>query len=425
MPRVSLPFSTKSSRRARLGFSFIFSSSPLRSSEFWRFFANFAKLVVVPGLIAVLFAELLAWRTGATIANSVPAIAELQHEDPNIVWTGNGQLYGPLALARIKIEQPDIIMIGHSRCGQMRSMMFKPYSFHNACLSAWTFGQIKTMIDLATRLSAPKTVMFDLDYFMLGDAYAKAWEATAFMDFAPPARPYLDGLLELASAFNRHPAAMFEAMPFYLFGRAHEPVDGLELFGPHTIYAQAGFRSDGSLLYDPVSRSQAPVNRTELPRLIAAVPNGDGVHPGSAQMRALAEIGELGRQRHLTLVGVQLPIIQGALDILDSNEDWEVYRSADRGNWRLLRSAGMKQELNQMGIHFFDLTRDPIANEPRAFLDPAHPSEYGTGIALLDAMKGDPELRALFPRLDLGALQGALAEARQQGRFFDVYGVQF
>jgi hypothetical protein len=404
---------------------FTSSSNPLRGSEFGRFLANFAKLVAVPALVAILLVELLAWRTGATVATSIAAVAELQHEDPDVVWNGDGQLYGPLALARTKIERPDIIMIGDSRCSQVRSMMFKPYSFHNACLSAWTFGQIKNMIDLATRSGGPKTVMFVLDYFMLGEAYAKSWEDRAFMDFAPPARPHLDGLLELASAFNRRPAAMLEAMPFYLFGRAHEPANGLELFGPRSIYAQAGFRSDGSMIYDPVSRSQAPVNRTELPRLIAAVSNGDGVHPGSAQMQALGEIGELGRQRHLTLVGIQLPIIQGAIDILDSNEDWEIYRSADRGNWRLLRSAQMKQELNQMGIHFFDLARDPIANEPRAFLDPAHPTEYGTGIALLDAMKGDPELRALFPRLDLGALQAALAEARQQGRFFDVYGARF
>jgi hypothetical protein len=406
-------------------YSFVLRSNPLRSSEFWRFCANFAKLVAIPCLIAVLFVELLAWRTGATVANSVAAIAELQHEDPNIVWTGNGQLYGPLALARTKIEQPDIIMIGHSRCGQMRSMMFKPYSFHNACLAAWTFGQIKNMIDLATRSGGPKTVMFTLDYFMLGDAYAKIWEATAFMDFAPPPRPHRDGLLQLASAFKQHPIAMFEAMPFYLFGRVREPIDGLELFGPHAISAQAGFRSDGSVLYDLESRSQAPVNRTELARLIAAVPYGDGAQPGSAQIQALKQIGELGKQRHLTLIGLQLPVIQGAVDVLDSDKDWNGYRSADRGTWRLLQSAEMRQTLKAMGINFFDLTHDPVAKEARAFIDPAHASEYGIGMALLDGIKNDPRFRALLPRLDVVALQNALAAANQQGRFFDVYKAQF
>jgi hypothetical protein len=255
-------------------------------------------------LIAILVVELLAWRTGAMVTSSVAVIAELQHEDPDIVWSGNGQLYGPLALARTRIEQPDIMMIGHSRCGQMRSMMFKPYSFHSGCVVAWTFGQIKNMIDLATRSGGPKTIMFTLDYFMLGDAFAKHWEEKAFMDFAPPQRPHRDGLLNLADMFNRHPAAMLDAMPSYLFGRAREPANDLELIGPSAIAVQAGFRSDGSLLYDPNTRAQAPVNYYDLSRIIAAVSDGDGVRAGAAQMQALKEIGELGRQRNLTLVGI-------------------------------------------------------------------------------------------------------------------------
>jgi hypothetical protein len=357
---------------------------------------------------------------------SVAAIAALQHEDPDIIWgLPAAQFYGPLALARIKSERPDIIMIGSSRCGQMRSMMFKPYSFHNACLVAWTFAQIKNMIDLATRSGGPKTIMFTLDYFMLGDAFAKRWQEKAFMDFTPPQRLHLDGLLELAAAFKRRPAAMLKAMPSYLFGRAREPAEGLELFGPDSIAWQGGFRSDGSLLFTPAWLSQAPVNSRDIRSLLAAVQSGDGVLPAQAQMQALEEIGELGRQRNLTLVGLQLPFVQGAVDVLDSNEDWHGYRSADRGTWRLLRSARMKHELNNMGIHFVDLTRDSIAKELRAFIDSGHPSEYAIGVALFDAMKNDPDLRALFPYLDLYALQAALGEARDKGRFFDVYGAQF
>jgi hypothetical protein len=188
---------------------------------------------------------------------------------------------------------------------------------------------------------------------------------------------------------------------------------------------QAGFRSDGSLLYDPDTRSRSSVNNKDLSRIIAAVQEGDGVRPGPAQLQALREIGELGKQRGLTLVGIQLPVIQGAVDVLDSNQDWNGYRSADRGTWRLLHSTEMRQNLQSMGINFFDLTRDPVAKEPRAFVDPAHPSEYAIGTALFDAMTNDPQWRALFSRLDLAALQGALDRARQQGRFFDVYRQQF
>jgi hypothetical protein len=425
MPPAFSPSSIKSSRQARRSSSYISSFSPLRESAFWRFFVNFAKLVAIPGLIAILLVELLAWRTGADITVSVAAIAELQHEDPDILWGGPGQLTGPLALARIKIEHPAIIMIGDSRCGQMRSMMFKPYSFHNTCFVAWTFNQIKNMIDLATRSGGPKTIMFTLDYFMFGDAYAKQWQEKAFMDFAPPQRQHLDGLLNLAAAFKRRPGAMLKAMPSYLFGRAREPANGLELLGPDAIAAQAGYRSDGSGLYDAVTRSQSPVNNTQLDRLLGAVREGDGAQPSPIQMRALQEIGGLGKQRNLTLVGIQLPVLQGALDVLDSDKDWHGFRATDRGTWRLLQSVQIRQALTDMGIHFFDLTRDPVAKQSAAFVDPAHPSEYAIGMALADRMNDDPEFRALFPRLDVTALQGALAAAKKQERLFDVYGAQF
>jgi hypothetical protein len=427
MPQASLRFFIRSSRPARQIFSFTSSFNKTRKSEFWRFAEGFGKLVVAPALIAVLAVELLAWRTGADVTSSVTDIAELQHGDPNLVWTGPGQLYGPLALARIKIEQPQIIMIGHSRCGQLRSMMFRPYTFHNACVVAWTFDQIKTMIDLATRSGGPNIVMFTLDYFMLGEAYAKRWREKAFMDFAPPQRKHRDGLLSLASAFNRHPGAMLGAMPSYLLGRAHEPANGLELLGPDAIVAQSSlFRSDGSLLYDARTRAQAEKNNQEPARLIATVDQGDGLQPGAAQLKALQEIGDLGRQRKLTIVGIQLPVIQGAVDVLESNTDWRGhYRAEDRGTWRLLRSTGARQQFKALGIDFFDLTHDSVAKEPRAFIDPAHPSEYGTGKALLDALETDSELRAIFPRLDIAALQTALDAAKHDDRLFDVYGAQF
>jgi len=403
----------------------ISNSSRLCDSELWRFLRTLCKLVVVPALIALAFVELLAWRTGATVAASVATVAQWQHDDPNIVWSGPGQLYGPLALARAKIEHPDILMIGHSRCGQMRSMMFKPYKFHNACVVAWTLGQIKNMIDLATRKNGPTTIIFVLDYFMLGDAYAKEWEGKAFMDFSPPRRSHLDGLLDMALMFKKRPAQMISAMPSYLIHHVDKRDDGSELFGPYAIALQAGFRSDGSLLYDPTTRAQASANNKDLSRILAAVPNGDGVRPGSAQLRALREIGDLGKQRNLTLIGIQLPIIQGAINVLDSDKDWNGYRSADRGNWRLLESHLMRQQLRDIGIHFFNLTHDLIAKDSLAFIDPAHPSEYGMGVVLLDAMNGDPEFRALLPRLDLAALQVDLAKAKAEQQYFDVYGSHF
>jgi hypothetical protein len=337
-------------------------------------------------------------------------------------------LYGPLALARIQIEHPDVIMVGHSGCGQMRSMMFKPYVFHNACVVAWTFNQIKEVIDRATRdRPHAKIVMFTLDYFMLGGGYAQKWEDKSFMDFSSHAeRGRLDGLLTMARAFDRRPLAMFEAMPDYLLDRAREPRDGLELLAPDAIAGDAGcFRSDGSLLYDEATQSAAPAQRRDLAIVLGAVPEGDGTHPGDDQMKALEEIGALAKERNVTLVGIQLPKLQGAIDLLNSDRDWHQYPASDRGNWKLLEGGAMQERLAAMGINFFDLSHDPIAKEPRAFIDPAHPSEYGMAAAIYHAMTENPAFRAIFSRLDTDALRDALDHARQQGRFFDVYGAQF
>ena len=101
-----------------------------------------------------------------------------------------------------------------------------------------------------------------------------------------------------------------------------------------------------------MTREQAPVNRTDLSRIIATVNAGDGSRPGRAQMQALREIGALGKQRSLTIIGIQLPIIQGAVDVLNSDKDWNGYRDVDRGTWRLLQSIQMRKELMDMGIHY-------------------------------------------------------------------------
>jgi hypothetical protein len=219
---------------------------------------------------------------------------------------------------------------------------------------------------------------------------------------------------------------MLEAMPDYLLDRAHDPVDGLELLAPDAIAGDVGcFRSDGSLLYDQTTRSAAPARRRDFATVLGTVPEGDGEHAGEDQIKALEEIGELGRERNVTLVAVQLPTVQGAVDLLNSDHDWHQYPASDRQNWRLLESPEMKDRLKAMGINFFDLSHDAVAKEPRAFIDAAHPGEYATGSAIYDAMTEDPEFRAIFPRLDTDALRDALDDARRQNRFFDVYGAEF
>jgi hypothetical protein len=86
--------------------------------------------------------------------------------------------------------------------------------------------------------------------------------------------------------------------------------------------------------------------------------------------------------------------------------------------WRELRSYDTAKRFSDLGIQFYDRSRDPAAADPFNFFDPAHPSERGilkTIIGLLD----QPEFRALFPKIDKSALQADLALS--PGQQFDVY----
>jgi hypothetical protein len=108
-------------------------------SEFLRFLVRFVGLICVPAALAIGFVILLAWRTGATI--SPVEIARMQLRDPMLGWAGNGQYYLLYKRALAETRNSDIIILGHSRPCQLRSMMFKPYIFTNAYGRSVRFGK--------------------------------------------------------------------------------------------------------------------------------------------------------------------------------------------------------------------------------------------------------------------------------------------
>src|SRR5262245_1276426 len=402
------------------------SSSSISSSErtsALRELARFLKTLVVacvlPSVLVIAALLFLAHRMGFTI--SPLTIAHMQQADPRILWMSHGGYYGPYQLARIEASRPEIIFLGHSRCSPWRSMMFKPYSFHNACLTAWTFSQIRTMVDLATRKNGPRIVMFTMDYFMFNDAYAKNWadRATMIYDF-----DYVQGLRDLATIAKGYQLEVLTAMRAYLFARAHSMLDGMYLLVFGAVIARAGFRFDGSVMYNAKFREEAPRNVHEMAMVIPTVPRGTGHVISSAQIDELQKLADLGKERNLTLVGIQLPFVKKVADILDSGQDYQHYLASDAGVWRDFQSAEIRRRFQEMGIHFFDWSRHPIGADTRAFIDPAHSSEYANVSALSSAM-ADPKFRAIIPELDMQALGHALREAERTGTFFDIYHDRF
>ena len=86
-----------------------------------------------------------------------------------LLWLGAFKDYAPYKLERIKLVQPEVLLVGSSRCGQARAQMFRPYKTYNACLTAWPLEHVVDFIDRATRDAKPRVVIVALDYFLFGD----------------------------------------------------------------------------------------------------------------------------------------------------------------------------------------------------------------------------------------------------------------
>jgi hypothetical protein len=228
----------------------------------------------------------------------------------------------------------------------------------------------------------------------------------------------------LATVTKAYPVEVLTAMPAYVFGRARSRVDGMERLGFGAVMAEAGFRSDGSLLYNAKAREAAPRNVHEMATILPTVQQGTGQAMSPGQMDELQKLAALAKERHLKLIGIQLPLFKQATDILDSRKDHYPYNAADAGIWREFQSKATRDKFRELGIHFFDWSKHPIAANERAFLDAAHPTEYANLAALIDAAR-DSEFRTILPNLDVQELEVRFREAEKTGNFFDVFHDRF
>lgn len=398
------------------------SKVPSSAREILRFLVRLALYVGLPGLVAVFLVERLTWRMGASM--SPTEVAYLQHADPDIVWAGDNGYYGPFKLVRMQIEKPEIVYIGHSRCNQVRSAMFRPYKFYNACLTAWTLSQMYNMLDMITRRIHPRVVIIELDYFMFTDKYADRWNDKVAWDFTWNDNSRRVGPSRLVTFFKRWPLTMLYAAPLYLFSRARDSHDGLELLGVPAIVEKTGFRFDGSLLYDRINLGAAPVAVHNVATILSQVPPGDGAHIAPNQLAELRKIADLAKERQVTLVGLQLPIFKEAVNALDNGKDYRGFPASDMGVWQEFETEKTRELLRTMGIHFFDLSHDPDNSDPRGFIDQAHPSER-TDLGALIQLTENREFMALFPTLDVEQMKRDYAKAKQEGHFLFLYHNRF
>jgi len=364
-------------------------------------------VIVLPALGSL---EWLGRRLGATIP--LAEIARQQEHSHKVLWLGAFKDYAPYKLERIKLVQPEVLLVGSSRCGQARAQVFRPYKTYNACLTAWPLEHVVDFIDRATRESKPRVVILALDYFLFGDELAQVWSRERVMDYHQGIGSYrrkLHDVFDFAARSNWN----FDAIQAAALHDQVEPIDNDRLIGPEAIRGQFGFRDDGSVSVYPGYRSTSAETLTHGAEYVTGSFPG-AQHISELQFDWMKRLADLGKERGFSVVAIQYPILKTATDFLDTNQAYRPYS----GLWRELRSDETARRFSDLGIQFYDRSRDPAAADPFNFFDPAHPSERGilkTIIGLLD----QPAFKALLPKIDKSALQADLALS--PGQQFDLY----
>lgn len=372
-------------------------------------------VVVVLALFAAVFSPMLAslewlgWRLGATVPLSTIA-AEQTHND-HLLWLGSFKDYAPFKLERIKQVQPEVLLVGSSRCGQARDQMFRPYVAYNACLTAWPLTHVVDFIDRATHVAKPRVVIVALDYFLFGDSLAEVWQKERTMDFSQGLashRRKLHDVIDFIVRTHGNRDAILSAVTT----PQHEPVDGNRLIGTEAIRGQFGFRKDGSVMVAPPYRNLAAETLARGAQYVTSSFPG-AQHLSERQLGEIERLSRLARERNFTVIAIQYPLLESAAAFLDTDENYWPYS----GLWRELKSPQTASRFAQLGISFFDMSRTEISQTTENFFDPAHPSERGmlkTYLALLNR----PDFSRHFPRIDRNELAADLDRKEEQ---FDLY----
>ena len=362
-------------------------------------------LIFVP-LLAVL--EWVGWRLGATVPLSV--IAAEQSRGDRLLWLGTFKDYAPYKLERIKVVQPEVLLVGSSRCGQAREQMFRPYVAYNACLTAWPLTHVVDFIDRATLAARPRVVVVALDYFLFGDFLAEAWRKERTMDFGQGFDSHRRKLHDVADFAIR--TRNIDAIMSTVTTPQFEAIDNNRLIGPEAIRGKFGFRSDGSVMVAPGYRSTSAETLSRGAQYVTSSFPG-APHLSEGQFHEIERLSRLSHERGFSVVAIQYPFLKSATDFLDTDEAYRPYS----GLWRELRSEQTADRFARLGIQFFDMSRTEISDNPHNFFDPAHPSERGmlkTYLALL----AQPEFSKLFPLIDQSVLANDLHRKEEQ---FDLY----
>jgi len=339
----------------------------------WRRLIVSLILVFSPLLLAGATLEGLAWRIGETMPLAMAS--QWQDAAPGRVWRGgDGHSFLAYRVARIDDLKPEIIALGPSRANAFRGDGFAPYSFYNAGQTAWTFEQYQRFLDMIAHDGyAPRAVVFDLDYWMFSSGFDHYWASR----FDPKPETHIANLLRVLGQLTTDPVDLLKRL-----GRTDRE------HGLFTLLTGEGFGPDGVLTPKPT---------TPDPQRLADDGTGAGVPPAvfadriaDEQVEAFERFVAAAKERHVALIGIQLPFYKKVLSALND--------SPDAGIWREFQGDKWRQRLAASGVLFFDFADMPdYRDKPEYFTDSLDPDSRVVG-QIMRTVMADPRVRDLLPK---------------------------
>jgi hypothetical protein len=370
----------------------------------------FAGLVVVLALVSA-GVTWVGRRTGST--TSFARIVDRQREDPALIALPfNLRYWAMYQLESVLLYKPEIVYISSSRAGEFREQMFRPYSFHNLSFTAWTLDQVTTILDRVSRTNPPRIAIVEFDYFMFTASWPRV-NADRSMHFNAETRYKIESGVDALRSLAKRPELLHDCNVGILQtipGCETAPFRYVEI---QAIRAEEGFRWDGSYRYSKGRLASSAQNLTAK-FLVQSMPGAQNID--AAQIAALEHLAAVARERGVTLIGIQLPLIKEGVDFLDHDPSYH----NNAGVWREFASKQMRDKFRSLGIHFFDLSRAGFTGDKKNFVDAYHPSELGALRSMI-SLCNEPDFRSLLPALDPDRLKRDLENAERQGKVFEVY----
>ncbi|MDO8602212.1 MAG: hypothetical protein Q7R62_03800 [bacterium] len=357
-------------------------------------------LFCLPIIIVLAFPLWVFYRSGELLSND-EMVARLTSDSPVLIGTAYSNPVDYLFLQSTLITEPDIVVIGSSRSGQLRSNFFKPgvkeitaYGFHK-------ITHLRRFLEHVPAEKSPKVLMLGLDQRFFSPNYYS------------PSIDNIDTLLTKPMPLQEIFAKWSQVYTDYFKGKftlQELSNNSGSAVGMLAIARGAGYRNDGShdmgdiveSPEDPKSNDyQYKASLSFIDRGIEGFEYGQEISSGA--LSELKSILSQAKERNIYVVGFSPPFAPPVYEKIKSISDLAKY------GYMSAIPATFKALFDSYGFGYFNFTDPKSLNLTSAqFADGTHTTERGSLMLLIKMIEADPTLKKYT---DMNSLRARLQKA--------------